>query len=603
MNIGEISKSLSTQAASVAEYLLPHGKRVGNEWRCGSVDGDVGKSVGVHLTGDKSGVWSDFATGESGDLIDLWCAVRSCSTATAMTEAADYLGVKVGGKPSFAKREKVFEKPKVEVPEFQQVSKVVAYLSDKRKISPETIKAFRVSESPSGEIVFPSFDPTGELVLIKYRGKNKKIRAEAGCKPILFGWQALSETARSIVICEGEIDAMSFHEYGIPAMSVPFGGGGGSKQDWIEHEYENLERFDAIYLAMDMDDEGRKATAEIVSRLGRHRCRVVDLPEKDANDCLVKGILAAEIWKCLSVAKTQDPTELRNAVEYTDEIIREFNPSDEEIGFLTPWEKASSLRFREGEVTVISGINGHGKSEAVGHMVIHAIHQGEKVCVASMEFKPKRFLRNLVRQTSGVSQPTDDYIRAIAEDFLEPSLWVFDVTGTAVADRMLEVFVYARKRYGVKLFVIDNLSKMDVDMDKNEPQRQFMAKLTDFAKDNDVHVFLVTHQKKVEDEYTKTGKMDVKGSGAITDLADTVIIWRRNKKKEDRLREADLDEAEREELERQPDAFMRCEKQRNGEDEPKIGVYWHAASHQFTPYRSAPPVEYVKFSTQTMRAE
>ena len=179
---------------------------------------------------------------------------------------------------------------------------------------------------------------------------------------------------------------------------------------------------------------------------------------------------------------------------------------------------------------------------------------------------------------------------------------MFDVTGTAVADRMLEVFVYARKRYGVKLFVIDNLSKMDVDMDKNEPQRQFMAKLTDFAKDNDVHVFLVTHQKKVEDEYTKTGKMDVKGSGAITDLADTVIIWRRNKKKEDRLREADLDEAEREELERQPDAFMRCEKQRNGEDEPKIGVYWHAASHQFTPYRSAPPVEYVKFSTQTMRA-
>jgi twinkle protein len=581
---------------------LPHGKRVGNEWRCGSVDGDVGKSVGVHLTGDKAGVWSDFATGESGDLIDLWCAVRCCSTATAMNEAADYLGVKVGSKPSFAKREKVFEKPKAEVPAFQEVSKVVAYLSDKRKISPETIKAFRVSESSSGEIVFPSFDPSGDLVLIKYRGKNKKIRAEAGCKPILFGWQALSETARSIVICEGEIDAMSFHEYGIPAMSVPFGGGGGSKQDWIEHEYENLERFDSIYLAMDMDEEGRKATAEIVSRLGRHRCRVVDLPEKDANECLVKGFSSTEIWNVLSVAKTQDPTELRNAVEYTDDIIREFNPSEQEIGFLPPWDKASSLRFREGEVTVISGINGHGKSEAVGHMVIHAIHQGEKVCVASMEFKPKRFLRNLVRQTSGVSQPTDDYIRAIAEDFLEPSLWVFDVTGTAVADRMLEVFVYARKRYGVKLFVIDNLSKMDVDMDKNEPQRQFMAKLTDFAKDNDVHVFLVTHQKKVEDEYTKTGKMDVKGSGAITDLADTVIIWRRNKKKEDRLREADLDEAEREDLERQPDAFMRCEKQRNGEDEPKIGVYWHSASHQFTPYRSAPPVEYVKFSKQTMRA-
>jgi twinkle protein len=30
------------------------------------------ESLKVHLTGDKAGIWQDFATGEGGDLLDLW---------------------------------------------------------------------------------------------------------------------------------------------------------------------------------------------------------------------------------------------------------------------------------------------------------------------------------------------------------------------------------------------------------------------------------------------------------------------------------------------------------------------------------------------------
>lgn len=598
MNISELSRELAMNAQSVVEYLLPNGKRVGYEWKVGGTSGESGQSLGVHLKGDKAGVWADFATGETGDLIDLWAAVRSCSVSDAMKQAADYLGVDVERKPTFAKRQKAYAKPRTVVNPAPEMSQVMRYMTQERKLSPETITAFGIGESPKGAIFFPFYSPEGEMVMVKWRSiSEKRIGVtEKDMKPCLFGWQAVPPTSRAIVICEGEFDAMAFREFGITAMSVPFGGGTGSKQDWIEHEFDNLQRFDVIFLAMDMDEEGRKAANEILSRLGRHRCRLVELPHKDANECLIQGCTDDQMWECLAKAKTQDPEELRNASEYTDDIIREFNPTEDERGIKTPWPKADSLRFRTGEVTVISGINGHGKSEAVGHMTLHAISQGEKVCVASMEFKPKRFLRNLVRQASGVSQPTDDYIRAIVDRMLDPHLWVFDVTGTALADRMLEVFKYAHQRYGVKLFVIDNLSKMDVDMDKNEPQRQFMAKLCDFAKDNEVHVFLVTHQKKAEDEYSKTGKMDVKGSGAITDLADTVIIWSRNKKKEDQLKRDDLGEADRESWEDKPDAWLRCEKQRNGEDEPKVGLWWHSASHQFIPYKTAKPIEYVPFS-------
>jgi twinkle protein len=63
---------------------------------------------------------------------------------------------------------------------------------------------------------------------------------------VLFGWQAIPDDARDVVICEGEIDALSWAAYGFPAMSVPYGGGGGDKQAWIESEYDRLERFERI---------------------------------------------------------------------------------------------------------------------------------------------------------------------------------------------------------------------------------------------------------------------------------------------------------------------------------------------------------------------
>lgn len=48
----------------------------GAEWRVGSLAGEPGRSCAIHLGGTKSGVWSDFASGEGGDALDLMAAVR-----------------------------------------------------------------------------------------------------------------------------------------------------------------------------------------------------------------------------------------------------------------------------------------------------------------------------------------------------------------------------------------------------------------------------------------------------------------------------------------------------------------------------------------------
>ena len=74
-SVTDIAHMLALRAEDLCRELLPAGQRQGAEWRCGSVQGESGRSLGVHLFGGKAGVWADFASDERGDPIDLIQAV------------------------------------------------------------------------------------------------------------------------------------------------------------------------------------------------------------------------------------------------------------------------------------------------------------------------------------------------------------------------------------------------------------------------------------------------------------------------------------------------------------------------------------------------
>ena len=91
---------LSGRAEQLCRELLPNGRREGAEWRVGSVAGESGKSLGVHLFGSKAGVWSDFATGQGGDLLDLVAVVLDVSIGEAIGWARNWLGLGATVDPS-----------------------------------------------------------------------------------------------------------------------------------------------------------------------------------------------------------------------------------------------------------------------------------------------------------------------------------------------------------------------------------------------------------------------------------------------------------------------------------------------------------------------
>jgi hypothetical protein len=77
-SVPEIADLLNAQIVSLCEQLLPAGRRDGQEWRVGSIAGEPGQSLGVHLSGARRGVWRDFAgpPDHQGDALDLVAQVR-----------------------------------------------------------------------------------------------------------------------------------------------------------------------------------------------------------------------------------------------------------------------------------------------------------------------------------------------------------------------------------------------------------------------------------------------------------------------------------------------------------------------------------------------
>lgn len=606
MTPSELSDRLWEQADRVARYLLPNGRKEGHEWVAGSAGGEAGKSLKVNLAGKK--VWADFAEGSGGDLLDLWVAVRDCNLHQAMTEAKEFLGIRNDDHHFASRQQKKFSRPdRKKISRYlTKTEKHLDYLAT-RGITPETARAYEVAAATvwKGEreldaLAFP-YKRDGELLQVKRisteRPDGKKIiMAEGDCEPCLYGWQALPADTRLVVLCEGEIDCMSYYQYGYPALSVPFGGGKGAKQQWIEFEYHNLDRFEEIFISMDTDEVGQIAAREIASRLGEHRCRLVSLPHKDINECLMAGLSGDDVMEHLARASFFDPEELSSAREYYHDTLDAFYGRQPYL-FRTPWESLNhNFAFRESELTLVNGVNGHGKTEVVGHMALEAMREGVKTCIASLELKPGVLLKRLTRQATCCKLPARLEIES-AFNFYDDRLWIFGLTGTAKTDRLLEIFEYASKRYGIRLFIIDSLMKCGIGDDDYNGQKAFVDAVCDFKHKTGSHIILVTHSRKGDSEEKPTGKMDVKGSGAITDLTDNLFIIWRNKAREraqqklqagEKLSDKDVQAMSG------PASALMLEKQRNGEGwEGGVPLFLHEQSHQFLQTETQSPYNYI----------
>lgn len=288
----------------------------------------------------------------------------------------------------------------------------------------------------------------------------------------------------------------------------------------------------------------------------------------------------------------EEAAQIIPASAYCQRVIDRFYGCDEMFNahHRMPWSKTHGhINFRPNEVTVWSGYNGSGKSLLLGEVMLGVMSQGGKVCIASMEMKPEATLGRMVRQSSGHSEPTIEYIRRF-HSWTDGKLWIYDQQGTVNHQRILSVCRYAADKLKIQHIVIDSLMKCGINSDDYNLQKTFLDQLCAAAKDLNTHIHLVAHARKGETEHRNIDKMSVKGASEITDMADNVFTVWRNKKKEEEIIKIHKDA----DTLKMPDVLLTCEKQRHGEWEGRIALWFDKESMQYVAQDSARPIDFME---------
>ena len=148
-----------------------------------------------------------------------------------------------------------------------------------RGIGEQVQRKFRVYEK-DGKVHMPVFDRDGIYMYDNARStKGKWFFVDGASTKTLWGIEEI-DFSKPIVVCESQIDAMSFWQVNMQAVAT-------LGADNIRSLSEIRKATDLIILAFDPDEAGRRARDRAASMLGKFRCRWLDLPEGvDVNQAL-----------------------------------------------------------------------------------------------------------------------------------------------------------------------------------------------------------------------------------------------------------------------------------------------------------------------------
>jgi twinkle protein len=260
---------------------------------------------------------------------------------------------------------------------------------------------------------------------------------------------------------------------------------------------------------------------------------------------------------------------IKSSQSYYDQL-QKYYAEEKGAGYSLPWAKTDGhFSVRLGELTILQGVSGHGKSMMLSQIFLYLMHY-TKVLIASMEMKPVLTLDRMITQKLGSNQPTQDYIKQFCKDYND-KLFIYDQQGVTTEDDMFATLLYGKEILGIDVFCIDSLMKIgNISEDDYNGQKKFTDKLAAYCRDLNIHVFLVCHTRKMSDEYQRPDATNILGSSHIRNLSDNILLCWRNREIED-LKFANNCPVERE---NEPTAYLTVQKQRNFTFEGTFGLWF-----------------------------
>ena len=394
-------------------------------------------------------------------------------------------------------------------------------------------------------------DTTGAVVGQKLRNKDKEFsclgKVERGH---LWGSHLWSGKGKMIVITEGEIDALSVSQLQgnkWPVVSLPTGAKAAAKT--LAENYEYLDGYDKIVLMFDNDEPGQKAVEESCEVLPAGKVFIAKLPLKDANECLLDGqgqAVIDAIWNA-SAYRPDGVVAARDLIERIKE-----RTVVEGVKFpLGEILNQKTLGIREGEVVMLTSGSGMGKSSFARECAYGwGKSMGLKIGMAFIEESVEEtcldiaglHLNKRIRQfPDSVDVPTRD--RALVDLFDNDTYHLYDHFGSAGEDSLLNKLRFMVTVIGCQFIILDHLSIVVSGMDESEDERKtidrLMTKLKTLAKTTGGRFVVISHLKRKDSKSTsheeggQISLSELRGSGAIAQLSDTVIGFERDQQGED----------------------------------------------------------------------
>ena len=370
---------------------------------------------------------------------------------------------------------------------------------------------------------------------------EKRFMQVKDAQKVLYNHRAVEDWQQgddALLICEGEMDCVTALQCGYLAVSVPDGAPAqavGDNSDSKKYTYlDGFPKTGKVIICADGDAAGANLLQDLSDRLGKHRCMWIRYPKgcKDLNEVLLtygeRGV--HETLKRANWMKVDGV--------YRMSDLPPAPPHEPMACELIP------INLRTGEMSLWTGIPGHGKSTLLNHISVIAAGKGWPIAVASFEQTPQTEHRYSL-QTLHLGRKPD---HATQEEIEQANLWIDrnysfivpndDLDVSADLSWLFEKMAVAVSRYSAKLLIIDPWNELDHAFDRKEMNQTdytgFAVKqLKKFARRYRVHVAVVAHPAKMKRE--KGGVLPIPNLGDVADSAHWankpdvgVIVHRKN---------------------------------------------------------------------------
>jgi len=410
-------------------------------------------------------------------------------------------------------------------------------------------------------VYFPYYDEYARFLGYKVRLLNPKKMWAIGTTrdSAPFGWeQAKKADGPKLFITEGEFDAVALFQImkernkggqwadrNIPVISLPQGAASVSKC-LGKYRTEIEKHFKEIILVFDKDDAGRKATEEALKLFPE--ASVVELPEKDVNECLIAG--RAKLALEALVFKAAKP---KNTRIINGKSLHEKAKKPPEWGLPWPWPGINQVTrgIRTGETIYLGAGAKMGKSEVVDQLAAHFVQAfGWKVFLVKPEQPNEETYKRVLGKVakSNFVDPTVEFNEGLydeAGELVGDKLEILDLY-QHVAWETLQKDIRSAAANGCKAIFIDPITNLTNGMDAataNTKLQEIAQGLSALALDLDVLILLFCHLRNPDSgpDHSNGGKVlssQFAGSRAMARSCNLMIGLEGNK-------DPDLSEEER----------------------------------------------------------